>query len=271
MNQTTSFAQDLTGKSRELLIDVQGYVIAALRLSGTWSAVLTIEGTTDGQNYDTLVDQQGVSLLAIDSNRKIVFDVSTLKKIKVRISTYTSGTVKASVLLNESGSLFGGIISIFSDVWDNTLHFFNVGLKSLIAGEDVDNHVLGTLPKPAISALYSPIAFTNFGTAAKANVKSVPGHIFSIDCQNENAAVRYLQIFNLAANPIDDSSVPLFSFMIPAGSGTTPGIRSFGREFFGEGGYYLPTGLSWGISVDPDVFDETGVTVGEHQINGTYI
>lgn len=140
-----------------------------------------------------------------------------------------------------------------------------------IAGEDLENDTLGVTQKTVVGSTYSGTAFTNYGAANNANVKAAAGMIKSIRAQNENAAIRYLQIFNLAAAPTDDSSVPIFSFEIAAGSGTVPGVTEVGSNFFGEGGYYLSTGLSWGISVDPDVFDNTGVTAGEHQVNGVYL
>lgn len=144
-------------------------------------------------------------------------------------------------------------------------------LATQIAGENLTDDTLGVSQKPVVSSSYSGTAFTDLGALAKDNEKAAAAQLLAIHAQNENAAVRYLQIFNLAADPTDDSSVPVLSFVIPAGSGTAPGITSIGRDFFGEGGYYLSTGFSWGISVDPDVFDETGVTVGEHQVNGLYI
>jgi len=136
--------------------------------------------------------------------------------------------------------------------------------------ENNTDGVASVAHKPVVSSTYSPTAFSNFGAANNANVKATNAQIFSIEAQNENAAIRYLQIFNLAAAPTDDSSTPIFSWAIPAGTANNPGICERGRDFFGQGGYYLSTGLSWGISVDPDVFDNTGVTAGEHQVNGTY-
>lgn len=139
------------------------------------------------------------------------------------------------------------------------------------AGENLPLDVQGVTQKAVISSSYSGQAFSNFGAATNASVTTVPTMLKSIQAQNENAAIRYLQIFNLAAAPTEDSSVPIFSFEIPAGSGTVPGLCQIGAEFFGEAGYYLSAGLAWGISVDPDVFDAATVTAGEHQINGVQV
>lgn len=115
------------------------------------------------------------------------------------------------------------------------------------------------------------VAFTDYGSNSKLSVVVGPATLMSFSCQNENAQIRYFQIFNLAAAPTEDSSVPLFSFAIPGGNANWPGYRAEGEEFFGKDGFYLGTGFAWGISVDPDVFDSTGIVVGEHQVNGIYL
>lgn len=139
------------------------------------------------------------------------------------------------------------------------------------AGENLPLDTQGVTQKPVVSSSYSGQAFSNFGAATNASVTTVPTMLKSINAQNENAAIRYLQVFNLAAAPTEDTSVPIFSWAIPAGTGAAPGIREIGADFFGEAGYYLSAGLSWGISVDPDVFDADAVTAGEHQINGVRV
>lgn len=165
-------------------------------------------------------------------------------------STLTSGTIAAIAL----------------DVNRNVMTHEQYGPVA----EDNANGVIATVHKTVVSSTYSSTAFTNYGAAFKANVKNAAAQLKSITAHNKNAAARYLQIFNLTASPTDDSSVPIFSFFLPAGTATNPGIREIGQDFFGTQGYYLSTGLSWGISVDAGVFNETGVTASEHQINGTY-
>lgn len=160
---------------------------------------------------------------------------------------------------------------VLNKSFNEEVESLNVTQATSQAGENLPLDTTGVTQKPVVSSSYSGQAFSNFGAASNASVTTVPTMIKSIHAQNENAAIRYLQIFNLAAAPTDDTSVPIFSFEIPAGSGTVPGVVAIGADFFGEAGYYLSTGLAWGISVDPDVFDLTGVTAGEHQINGVRV
>lgn len=161
----------------------------------------------------------------------------------------------------------GQTSDLVTDVNEN----LKVTLATAISGENNPLDTTGVTQKPVISSSYSGTAFTNFGAASNANVTTVPTMLKSISAHNENAAVRYLQVFNLAAAPTEDTSVPLFSFTIPAGTAAAPGRCNVGAEFFGEAGYYLSAGLSWGISVDKDNWDSTGVTVTEHIVNGVRV
>lgn len=181
----------------------------------------------------------------------------------VEVELTENGTVPVTFQSATSGDP----VDFQFDANDNLL----VSQGTLLGGEDLTNNTQGVTPKPVVSASYSGGAFSNYGAAVTANVKNSAALIKSIHAQNENAAIRYLQVFNLAATPTDDSSVPLFSFAIPAGTAAVPGIVEIGENFFGSNGYYLSTGLSWAVSVDPDVYDLTGVTAGEHQINGVYL
>jgi hypothetical protein len=181
----------------------------------------------------------------------------------VEVEVTENGTIPVTFQSASSGDP----VDFQFDANDNLL----VSQGTLLGGEDLTNNTMVVTPKPVVSSSYSSTAFSNFGAATNAVAKNSAGMIKSIHAQNENAAIRYLQIFNKATGPTEDSEVPIFSFAIPAGTGAAPGIVSIGAEFFGEAGYYLSAGVTWGISVDPDVFDANAVTAGEHQINGTYL
>lgn len=146
-----------------------------------------------------------------------------------------------------------------------------ITLATSIAGENIAQDTQAVTQKPIVSSGYSGRSFTNFGAASNANVSTVPTMVKSISAHNENAAARYIQIFNLSAAPTEDTSVPIFSFTLPGGTALIPSVVKIGSEFFGENGFYLSAGLSWGISVDKDNWDSTGVTVTEHIVNGIYI
>lgn len=146
-----------------------------------------------------------------------------------------------------------------------------VTLGSALAGENLPLDVLGVAQKPVVASTYSGTAFGSFGTVTNASVTAVPAMLKSIYGSNLSAALVYLQVFNLAAAPTEDSSVPLFSWAIPAGTATQPGIREIGTEFLGESGHYFSAGLAWGVSASPEVFNAGALTAANHVVNGVRV
>lgn len=99
-------------------------------------------------------------------------------------------------------------------------------------------------------------------------VKASAGHLMSVFVTNENAAVRWLQLHNLAVAPVNPN-VPVMSLPIPAGTANNPGVLSLDARFFGEGGRPFTTGISVGISTTEATF--TAATPAEHNISGSYV
>jgi hypothetical protein len=141
-------------------------------------------------------------------------------------------------------------------------------LATGIAGEDVTNNVMGVTQKPVLSSAYSVSAFTAWGTAASAGVKAIPGIVFGAFVSNQNAALRYFQLFNISAAPAANA-VPVWSFPIPAGTAANPGILQLPNLFFGMNGYYHNTGIAWGVSTTRATF--TAATPADHDINLQYL
>lgn len=138
----------------------------------------------------------------------------------------------------------------------------------LIAGEDLTNDVLKVIMGSAVSASYSPTAFTNAGAATKAFQKATPGMLYGIRCSNANAATRYLQIHNKASAPAAGETA-IFNFTLPAGTALSPSVTTIGSEFLGANGYFLSLGVSWAISTTAGTFTDAA-TAAEHIVNGTY-
>lgn len=142
----------------------------------------------------------------------------------------------------------------------------NANLKTtaatLAAGEDLPNNILGVVHKPLAASTYSPSLYTAIPQVTKANIKSTPGNVMSIIISNTNAAVRYFQLHNKATAPVA-TEVPIYSFPVPAGSATVPGILTLGVDFFTEAGYYFSTGIGWAISTTYGTFTDSATNT-EH-------
>lgn len=109
---------------------------------------------------------------------------------------------------------------------------------------------------------YAPTIFTNFGANATLNVKATAGNVYSIYCQNTNAAVRYIQIHNTATTP-GGGAVPLLSFAIPATSSVF-----ISHDMLVAGGVYFSTGIAFAFSTTSGTY--TAGTAGEQSTFITY-
>ena len=107
---------------------------------------------------------------------------------------------------------------------------------------DNTNGVGAMVIKPLAVSTYSPTLFTNFGANATLNVKATPGNVYSVYCNNLNAAVRYLQLHNTATTPAG-AAVPLMTFKIPATS-----TLVLGTDFFSLAGENFSTGIAFAFS-----------------------
>ena len=198
---------------------------------------------------------------------------------------YDSGTAQGSVQGNTAaGSPDSGFPVKIGGVYHTAQQTFGDGqrvdaqfdargnlLMSLatgIAGEDATNNVMGVTQKPVMSGVYSVSAAAAWSTAASAGLKAIPGIFFGAYVTNQNAALRYFQIFNSSASPATNA-VPVWSFPIPAGSATNPGVLQLPNLFFGMNGYYLNTGVAWGISTARATF--TAATPTDHDVNIQYV
>lgn len=142
----------------------------------------------------------------------------------------------------------------------------NANLKTtaatLAAGEDLTNNILGVVHKPIAASTYSPSLYTALTQVTKANIKATPGNVMSAIISNTNAAVRYFQLHNKASAPTA-GEVPIYSFPVPAGLATIPGVLVLGVDFFTEAGYYFSTGIGWAISTTYGTFTDSATNT-EH-------
>ena len=104
--------------------------------------------------------------------------------------------------------------------------------------------------------------FNDRGANASATVKASVGRVFSLQCHNENAATRYIQLHNLAA-ALSGTEVPVIS--IPIGADENIII---GTEKFTQWGLKFSVGITFGFSTTKDTY--TAGTAGEHSTEIIY-
>jgi len=99
--------------------------------------------------------------------------IATSAKQDTQIATL-GATTDAAVVTDTDGSISGkmrGLVKIFADVWDSTVHFLGVGLANKIWGEDEDHDVL---------KVEGQFVYTNITTATTTVVKSGEGLLHAI-------------------------------------------------------------------------------------------
>ncbi|MDI6808164.1 MAG: hypothetical protein QME66_04165 [Candidatus Eisenbacteria bacterium] len=112
--------------------------------------------------------------------------------------------------------------------------------------------VIQTVPS---ASTYAYTRFADLGANATANVKSSAGNVFSLWCQNENTADRFIQLHNTATTPAGGAT-PLYTFLISGGDQIV-----IGTDFFGPAGANFSTGIAFGVSTVKDSF--TAATASE--------
>lgn len=129
--------------------------------------------------------------------------------------------------------------------------------------------VSGTQPvSGTVSATNTPVTptsqFTNSAGTTNATVtKASAGTVWSIFANNNNAAVRYLKIYNKASAPTVGTDTPVMVIPIPAG-GVTPPIN------LGSNGIRFATGIAWALTTGAADSDTGAVAAGEHKVAITY-
>ena len=122
------------------------------------------------------------------------------------------------------------------------------GRGDAIAQKGVAVNKANPAPVPSATRLLSA-ATTNI-----TNVKATAGWIMGGLVFNVNAAARYLKIYDKATAPVLASDTPIFTVILPAGSGTAPGVINL-AELFGGEGHYFTNGIGFAITgalVDTD-------------------
>lgn len=95
------------------------------------------------------------------------------------------------------------------------------------------------------------LLFTDFGVHTAGVVIDVSAVVHSVRCQNKNAAIRYLQLFDSRVAPTA-GAVPTLIIPIPITS-----TVQLGSDFFSQVGLLFKKGVAWGFSTT-----ETTYTAG---------
>lgn len=96
------------------------------------------------------------------------------------------------------------------------------------------------------------------------NIKSTPGVVYGWSITNNNAAARYVKLYNKASAPTTGTDTPYIRLLIPgAGAGA-------GNNFSIPGGIVFPTGIGIAVTTGVTDADTTAPTANDVQANIHY-
>lgn len=91
---------NLSALNAEAIADLNGHCVASVDVRGTFTATLIFEGTVDGTNYVTLtaINQATQAMVTTTAAAGTFFvSVTGYRRIRVRVSAYTSGTAVVAI------------------------------------------------------------------------------------------------------------------------------------------------------------------------------
>lgn len=114
------------------------------------------------------------------------------------------------------------------------------------------------------SATHSPSNFQDFsGSNVSTVVSSTPANVFTIQCTNANASIRYLQIHD-GNSALSGGETPILSLPIPISGGAL----TLGPAELTQAGKRCANGFIWAFSTSLSTY--TPATAAEHTISGQY-
>ena len=174
--------------------------------NSTWVYIYFSSTATLSQN---LVNQSGTV-------GSFVFNTS-FAYVRVRVLTYTSGTVTASLILKRNSPIPGAPIPTGTNV------------------------IGGVIPAATSANTITSLTVTRITSGTSGAIKASAGRFYGADVLNTQTTARFLQIYNKTTAGVPGTDTPLITIPIPA-SGIGGRINDFG--------VYQATGISWAITTD---------------------
>ena len=189
--------------------DASAYKFISLQLTGTWIGSVSFQGSNDNGTFDDIVSQDvGVIytpyISSISNNGMIKIPVM-FKYLRVRVTSYTSGTVEGTAFGYKEDSNTGQISAVGTITG-------NVGLN---AGSEYigDVKVLPTISAPSISHKVISAVGVN-ATLLQAG----PSNIDLLLMVSSAATPRFFKFYDKATVPVVGTDIPKYTFPLAVGA-----------------------------------------------------
>ena len=261
---------DVTVVNNDIInsLNVSAYAFVSLQLTGTWVGTVQFEGSNDNGTFDSVVCQDMgealVPYVSATTNTGIYKIPTSFKYLRVRVTSYTSGTVEGEALAYKIDSNTGQISAIGTvDLAAGSATIGNVGLNagSAVVGKvglDTGANLIGSvrcLPASADTLLSD--FFVGVGGNLNGNSRVIRGQattLRSLVMSNYTAGARHVKIFDTAVTPVAGEGTPILVVSLAASGTIAFPLPAEGLSF--------ANGLSMTMTLGPANNDTTSTATG---------
>lgn len=205
----------------------------SVQLTGTWAGTINVQFSNDATNWVSGGVLTGSSIQGISSitGNQVYFGAVVAKYMRLQCTTYTSGTMVATLCLTAAYISFTPTTA------------FNINPSTTIGA--VTHHHL-------ISA----------ATTNATSVKTSAGTINAAEFSNNGAAVAYVKLYDKATAPVVGTDTPIATILVPINS--TVSLNG------GYCGQRVTNGIAYAITGGMAVADVTAVGAAQVSVHINY-
>jgi hypothetical protein len=228
---STVVTGSITGASQSIdgVADVSSYASVRIQISGTYSATLTPQTSTDGTNWSTVTLVQPTTTGGLQGSvttTGVWAAPLTGRYFRLFSSAYTSGTAVVTILYSAAAYT---LPILFTTI--------NSGSNTYVGGG-------------GLSSSTTLLAASTNAT----NAKSGAGYLHNLVTSNTSGSQVYVKLYDKATAPTVGTDTPVA--IIPVAANTVD------SRAFGVNGLRFASGIAWAVTGAQPVADTTAVSAG---------
>lgn len=238
-------------------IDVSGYKWFSLQLSGTFTATTLVQGSNDGTNYvNYQFFNQSTNPGTNVTSANVVgifFGVVHTKWMKLRTSSYTSGTMQGNLQLYTTPP------PVYTQ--NVNAQAAQSGTWTMQPGNTANTTPWLITPRGGTTGGHSLTRILSAATTNATSIKASAGQVYGWYLFNTSASTKFLKLYNKASAPTVGTDTPLMTIPIPSGSGANVEFTI---------GIPFATGIALAITGSIADSDTTAVALNDVVVNLLY-